>query len=945
MSSNPKRTQPGGSTPQAALRFMSSTEGCAGVAVQKSQRNEPGFVGRSLELAAIRSGVDAASKGQAQVFWIEGEAGSGKTALIRRAIDELSAGFTVLRAEADELAADASMAVLNQLGPISDLEPFAAGMELLQFFGTSQDSGPLAVVIEDLHWADVASRQALLTTARRLGDDRVLMLVTSRPSAFAADGWERFCFDPDRCHWMALGALTSEETEEMARLSGVSMTRRDAERLHRHTSGHPLYIRTLLGELTPEQLTAPQGELPAPRSLASATIGKLTELPSDSLALAAALAVVNQRVPLATAARIAGITQPTRALEDLLATGFVTWAPAEPQTPVHYAHPLYRRAVYDDLSPTRRQSLHRSAAESLDAGAALAHRVAAADGVDDDLAGELRKAALAEIDKGARALAAAYLLWASSLSSVRDQRDCLLLEGARLLLADGQTSRVAGLRTQLEDCRESPLRALALGALAWDLGDAESAEQWLSRVAEFEGEGGLDPEFEAAAVAQLSIIYSHFYRGQEAVAAATRALSLGPSDPDVEHDAWTAMAIGEAIKENCPSAIRLLNQRLPSSAEEVPAEDADLLIVRGALGFYAGDTTAALADLRTAVILARQGFATKQLPRAHLHLAQLLFDSGDWDEALMHARLSLSLTSDEKLMWIEGQAHAVLGSLFASRGEWDAAAEHVQAAQDAAADWGTFESAATALMCQAALARARNQPEVVADALRMLTRDGEIHQVTVNTMFEWWPALVVAMLETGDLTTAARHIEQLEAAAEQRGFEMRARILGLKARLNLALGHDEEASREFYQAISLLGVDDPLLDRALLHQAFGQFLQSSGDRRGSLLQLRLADDLLAAVGAEPFRQRVRADMEAYGIGADAHETRVPLALTERESEVVALVAKGMTNREAAGELYVSQKAVEYHLSNVFDKLGIRSRRQLRDLAAFTQSDSVARMAG
>jgi DNA-binding CsgD family transcriptional regulator len=894
--------------------------------------NEPAFVGRGEELAAIHSGVQAASDGQARVVWVEGEAGSGKTTLARRAVNVLPAGFTVLRAEADELAVDASMAVASQLGPIGSDEPFGAGMELLQFFGTLQDSGPVAVVVEDLHWADLASRLALLTTARRLGEDRVMMLVTSRPGAVTDDGWERFRFDPGHCQQVTLGALTPDEVAELARLSGVSMTRRDAERLHRHTGGHPLYVRTLLSELTPEQLTAPDGELPAPRSLASATIATLAELPPDALALASALAVVNQRIPLTTAARIAGIAQPTTALEALLAAGLVSWAPTRSQRPVQFAHPLYRTAVYDDLSPTRRQALHQAAAQVLDGAAALAHRVAAADSVDDALADETSVAALHETEKGARALAATYFLWASSLSSRPDQRDQRLLEAMRLLLADGQTSRVSGMRTEIGSCKESPLRDLVLGTLAWDLGDAEAAERWLRRVPVPDGEKYLDGDVAAAAEAQLGIICAHFGRGEEAVAAASTALSLQPSDRQTEHNAWTALLIGEALERGCPSGLNLLTRRLPVLADAVAAADADLLIVRGTLGFYAGRTTAATADLRAAVRLARHGSATQQLPRAHLHLGQLLFDSGDWDEALMHARLALSLTSDEKLMWIESQAHAMLGSLLASRGEWDTATEHVRAAQDAAADWGTFEAVGGALTSQAAFARARDEPEAVVGALTLLTRDGDTRHVTVNTMLVWWPTLVVALLDCGDVDTAARHLDQLEQAVAERGLDLRARILGLQARLALARGDLAGAATSFQQATGLLSADDPLLDRALLHHAFGRFLHARGIRRGALDQLRAAHDLLAGVRAEPFRLRVQADLELYGIRADALEHRSAFALTEREQDVVALVAKGMTNREVAGVLYVSQKAVEYHLRNVFGKLGVRSRRELRGLA-------------
>ncbi len=312
--------------------------------------------------------------------------------------------------------------------------------------------------------------KALLTAARRLENDRVVMLLTSRPDAGVADGWDRFCLDPDRCARVVLGALSSAEVLELAQGMGVALTAKEAARLHHHTGGHPLYARTLLSELTPEQLMVDDGALPAPRSLASTTLARLAGLPSDAQALSSALAVVNQRVPLGVAGRVAGLAQATQALEGLLATGFVRWWPAEAQTPVEFAHPLYRAAVYDDLSPTRRQDLHRAAAEVLDAGAALAHRVAATDHVDDNLADDIDRAARRALDEDDVSLAARYLLWASALSSRRERAEQRLLEAARLLLADGQSARVGALRPRLEACEQSPLRSLVLGTLAWDDG-------------------------------------------------------------------------------------------------------------------------------------------------------------------------------------------------------------------------------------------------------------------------------------------------------------------------------------------------------------------------------------------------------------------------------------------------------------------------------------------
>jgi AAA ATPase domain len=149
------------------------------------------FVGRHQELAAIDTAVASARQSRARVVWIEGDPGSGKTALLRQALAALPEGFSVTRAEADELAEDAPFYLVAQLGVAGATAAFPAGLELLQRWGQWQEQGPVAVVIEDLHWADARSRVALLGAVRRLGQDRVLVLVTSRPGPVVADGWDR----------------------------------------------------------------------------------------------------------------------------------------------------------------------------------------------------------------------------------------------------------------------------------------------------------------------------------------------------------------------------------------------------------------------------------------------------------------------------------------------------------------------------------------------------------------------------------------------------------------------------------------------------------------------------------------------------------------------------------------------------------------------------------
>jgi hypothetical protein len=182
------------------------------------------FVGRGEELAAVSGCAAEALAGRSTVVYIEGEAGSGKTGLVRAVLHELPPIFRVLLAEADELASEVVLDVIRQLGPVTTPEGFGAGLELLEAFDTAQDHGPLAVVVEDLHWADEVSRQALLTVARRLRHDKVVLLVTARPEV-RGDGWERFVSDPDRCLHIKLGSLSVSDVGELARYRGVRLER------------------------------------------------------------------------------------------------------------------------------------------------------------------------------------------------------------------------------------------------------------------------------------------------------------------------------------------------------------------------------------------------------------------------------------------------------------------------------------------------------------------------------------------------------------------------------------------------------------------------------------------------------------------------------------------------------------------------------------------------
>ena len=888
------------------------------------------FVGRIDERAEVSARVSVAAGGRAQVVLVEGDAGYGKTDLVGQVVRESCEGFVVLRAEAEELAIDSSLYLLGQLGVSTADGPVAAAMGLVEILGDQQDRGPVALVVEDLHWADRASRDALLLAARRLREDRVLIMVTTRPDPVGNAGWERFVRDDERGCRVRPGPLSVDDVARLVDDLGVPLRRWCIERLHRHTAGHPLYLRTVLGELTPAQLAAPGDDLPTPSSLALTTVGKMADLSAEARALGSALAVLRQRAPLPMAAAVAGLSSSTAALEQLVASGFVTWSPGEAGTPVEFVHPLYSAAIYEDLSPSRRQQLHRAAASVLERGAALEHRFRATDTFDDGLAAELEAAAANLAGDGDLGTAATYLSWSSMLSARVGYRERRIQEAVSWLLSGAETARAASLRNRLEACADSTRRDQLLGALAWDEGNAVESEKWLKRAV-----ADADPEVDraalAAALALLGYLCVLHGRMAEGVALAGGAFDLGLADGRSAYRAWAALTLGQGALTGAAASVGLLASRLPERPEEVAVEDGDLLVLRGTLNFYAQHVEATIADLTAAIKALRYGRTASELARAHLKLGQMFFVSGDWDESLRHGGVALSLSSGEHQTWVGPQAHCLLNSVLASRGHGDAAAGHLAAARQGLEKADTLEAHLTTTMAEADMARARGDSERVVQLLLPFVGEGDGASLTMLSSLLWWVALVMAALDCGQVDLAARLTSQLESAGAMRGLDIRARLLGLQGRVASETGSVDDALALFSSSVESFTLDDPVIDQALIRQAYGRLLVAVGERRQATDQLRAAHQLLSACGAGPYLERLAADLDRCGVRADTRRSRERFALTDRERDVAVLVSRGLTNGEVAAELYVSKKAVEFHLGNIFAKLGLTSRRQLRGL--------------
>ena len=126
--------------------------------------------------------------------------------------------------------------------------------------------------------------------------------------------------------------------------------------------------------------------------------------------------------------------------------------------------------------------------------------------------------------------------------------------------------------------------------------------------------------------------------------------------------------------------------------------------------------------------------------------------------------------------------------------------------------------------------------------------------------------------------------------------------------------------------------DSPVYTARLL-LAHGRLLRRTGQRRQAVERLRRANDLYLALRAAPFIARTEEELAACGLPGDPAKKQSVLELTSRETEVAHLVGQGLSNPEIAAELFISRKAVEYHLGNIYAKCGLHGRQELRRFVA------------
>uniref|UniRef100_A0AAU3I9R3 AAA family ATPase n=1 Tax=Streptomyces sp. NBC_01393 TaxID=2903851 RepID=A0AAU3I9R3_9ACTN len=950
------------------------------------------FVGRRSESERLAACVDKVRGGEAWLAVVEGEAGIGKSALIRRVVSSLE-DFTVLWAVGDPSETDLPGGVLSQLVRRVDrdlaarfpllarpdaagVSPHALGGQLLLLLGALQESGGrVAVVVDDAHWADPLSSQVLGFVVRRLWADRVLVLMATRTdSEQSGQALERLVRSVDRATRVEVGGLGQDEVDQLARrLLAVRVTPELVTRLHGYTKGHPLYVRTVLAEV-PLQVLGDESarRWPVHQSLRAGIGAALGRLPADSVALVEALAVLDGRFPLLGVARVAGVDDAVRALEPALAAGLVRWWPADSVGPVALVHGLQRDAVYAGIGPERRRALHTAAAEVVGSGAAWAHRVAAATSDDPVLAADLERSANAEALAGRNALAATRLLWASSLSDDRLERERRLLTACAQWLLTLQPWAAVRLRAQVEECAEGTLRSCVLGVMDLLEGRLAAAE---ARLTEAWQEALADPDASWVALLAgtfLTVITIRQCRGARTADIAGKTLAIGDLDAGTSDFIRAVLATGRMWDQG-PGAALLDVAHLPVEAAEASNDQLATLATRGVMHLFLGRLAAARADLVTVAHRDRLGAGSKLSHLSSSLLAVVEYLAGDWSASESAADRALAIAAAHDHVLGDAATWFAAVCVQAGRGHWEAAQESVEALEGINRMLGDPPAERVyAGLAGAVLAQARGDHAAMARSLAPLVEpvtgtetedgggngdeagaegEGDRVRLRFKPLWLWQQSLLVeALTGTGRLAAAAWALDDFWRGYDGSGY---LRVVGarLSGQLAEAQGRPREALAIYAQAlggktdgaegpdaagspvetggVGDAGEDAPLF-RAMLEHGYGRLLVATrtGSRREAARWFKSAHDRFDALRAEPFLRRCGTDLAAMGLTAPAHARQHVLALTERELSVAHLIAGGKTNQEAATELYVTHKTVEYHLSNIYAKLGITSRRHL-----------------
>jgi DNA-binding CsgD family transcriptional regulator len=903
-----------------------------------------GVLERDAELRAIGALLAGARAGRGGLHVLEAPAGLGKSTLAARAV-ELADGLVVLRAAGRELERELGFGVARSLfesrvGAELLAGPAAAARALFED-GAAETSfailhglywlavrlaerEPLLLVVDDAHWTDEPSLRFLLYLAGRVAEQPIAVLVATRPPAADA---------------ALLAQLTADAVvHDLVPLSPAAVAALVRERLpavdddfctrcHNLTAGNPLQVRELLAAVPdgagPQALAdAAEG---AARSLSRSVLRRLAALPEDAQALARAVAVFEGGVALHVAAALAGLEglEAVRAADALDRADILA-----PGDPLEFVHPLLRAAIYGALGRNDRAELHGRAAQLMSRLGAPgehvgAHLLHAAPAGDPAVVVALCRAAATALVHGVPVSAIAYLERALREPPAEAERADVLATLGRAELIAGRRDAVAHLESALELTPDPATRGpllLSLGRTLHDFGRVEEACAAFERGLE-DADGELALDLEAGYLTSAVVVPARApdaHRRVEAIlgradrtagrarrSLTSKALMMQVYAGASSRDGLAALALelygdGRLVEEDGVGSQALANVIIALSfCDEYAAS--------------AAGAESALAHVR------RHGWTTWYAASLVVFARQRVW-TGPLADAAEDARAAADTIREAGQLYLPS-ATCVLVRALLERDD-DAGAEAALAGLTPGAAVGPF--AAWREESAGLLAVHRGDHAAALEAYLACGAHAGRALVTNPGLFHWRSQAGLAAARLGRADQARELIADERERAERFGAP---RAIGVALRAQGLLERGEAAV-------------DLLLDAAARHASCGAHVEHAHSlcelggairRAGRAVEargvLREAIRLADSTGALAIGRRSRAELALAG-GEPPTGTDRGRELTPSERRVATLAAGGRTNREIADELFVTVKAVEWHLGNTYRKLDIRGRAQL-----------------
>jgi DNA-binding CsgD family transcriptional regulator len=876
---------------------------------------ETELVGRHSEKRRVDELVDAARAGRGGSLVLSGEAGIGKSALLEHAVHAAS-GFRVLRASGAEFEQELPYSALHQLCvPILEYltelpdrhrdalriafglsdgssQPFQVGLAVLELVTTVSSKQPVLCVIDDAQWLDAASSQAMAFLARRIGADSVAMALGLRsPSTAGA---------LNELPWLAVGRLRDQDAKILLTARNpFPLDDRVRDRLIAEANGNPLALLELPragGFVLPAASSTPS-------RIEEGFRARLAGLRADARLLLTVASADPTGDPglLWPAAVTLGIDVPV-ASADAAATGLVEFGAR-----TRFCHPLARSAVYRAAEDGVRRAVHGALAEVTDPLTApdrrAWHRAQASVGPDENVAADLERCASRARSRGGVAAAAAFLERSVALSLDAERRIERTLTAVQAGIEAGATDRAADLLTTVETAALDEFQRarvdLLRGRIAFTRpGDSSGPSLTVSaarRLSKLDPDRARDCFLDAL---EMSLVVGRAGGVVDEVLTAARAAAPAPSAPDLlealitlaEHGYRTSLPM---LRDALHAEGGPLWSRRPALASMISAELWDL------------DTHFAIAEWL--VKAGRESGSPLLLRLAFAQKASAATLAGDLGLALAAA------AEEEAIADAAGEPPLVYHRLHlaAMRGRREEAMDLFQTVgtgQVTNLHWTT-----------ALLHNGLADYPAAMTAARAATEHGDLFLTGAAL-----PELVEAAVKCHEPAVAARALESLTERTQAAGTTL-GRGITAYAR-GLVTGVEDD----YREAVECLA-EGPLLPyQGRAHLLYGEWLRRKGRRRDCLPQLRAAHELLSTAGAEAFARRAADELRAAGQKVQHRSAQAYEKLTMQQVAVARLVASGATSNEVATQLFISKRTVDAHLRTIFRKLGVTSRRQLKD---------------